>query len=168
MRAAAAAQDAESRILARLSAADASIWKTTLPMAWVPVDTVARMFVVAADVLFADDVSPLRALGRASAHDGLKGVYRMLMKVVSIPYAMEQSARLWATYNDRGAVSVEHDKRTTTAVFAVKGYPSFPDACVEETAGYIEGLVQLCGSRVTSLTHARTADGTLAFTIHWV
>lgn len=157
----------EQECLARLSAADVTVWKTVLPMSWLPIDVVAHVFEAGAAVLYPNDARRIRTLGRAIARDNLSGVYRLLLRVLSVPFAIEQSSKLWSAYNDTGVTSVEYQKGAYEVRFLIAECPGFPDVVLEETAGYIEGLIELCGNRVRGVVAVRDGLDRFSFDVHW-
>jgi hypothetical protein len=161
------AAGAEPRVLAALRSDDVDIYRTTQAMSWVDIHAVARIFDAVAVALFPDDARRLRRLGRSIAEDNMRGMYRLILRVVSIPFAIGQSARIWSTYNDTGQVRVEREDGQPRLRLQVSDYPDFPDSALEETAGYVEGLALLCGARSADVQSWREGDRTVGWTVQW-
>ena len=155
----------EDAFVARLSPDEVDPYRETLAVVWVPVDFVARVFELAAAELYVGEGRPLRQLGRALAKDNLTGIYRVMLRIVSIPFAIQHAASLWHTYNDTGEVGIERmgDRLQMT----VSGYPAFPEAALEECAGYTEGLMLMCGARNIEVKTSRPTHDAFAFDCSW-
>jgi hypothetical protein len=155
----------EEALVARLSPAEVELYRETLAVAWVPVDFVARLFELAAAELYVGEGRPLRQLGRAIAKDNLTGIYRVMLRIVSVPFAIQRAASLWYTYNDTGEVRTERlgDRLQMT----VSGYPEFPEAALEECAGYTEGLMLMCGARHIEVKTSRPKVDAFVFDCAW-
>ncbi|MFH1811137.1 MAG: hypothetical protein ABIJ09_20520 [Pseudomonadota bacterium] len=157
----------EDALLARLSAADVDTYHATLAVSWVDIEVVARIFAAGAAVLFPGDVRSLRRLGRAIAEDNMRGMYRLILRVISIPFAIGQSARIWGTYNDAGRMTVEREPDQPRLRLVVQDYLDFPDATLEETAGYVEGVALLCGARSAQAEGWREGDRRFGWRVQW-
>ena len=157
----------EAAVVAQLNPEEAELYRTTLAVAWVPIDFLARLFEVAAAALFPGEPRPIRQLGRTIATDNLTGIYRMLLRVVSIPFAIERAGNLWNTYNDTGDVTITRFGEEQRIRMTVANYRAFPEATVEETAGYIEGVARLCGAQSIDVQCLRLTPDSFAFDAAW-
>ena len=155
----------EDALVARLSPDEVELYRETLPVAWVSVDFVARLWELAAAELYVGEARPLRQLGRAIIRDNLTGIYRVMLRVVSIPFAIQQAASLWHTYNDTGEVTVERTGERLQ--MTVSKYPAFPEAALEECAGSTEGLMEMCGARHIEVKTSRPQDDAFVFDCSW-
>jgi hypothetical protein len=157
----------EDAVLAQLTPEDAELYRTTLAVSWVSNDFMGRVFAVAGPALYPGEPKPIRQLGRTIAQDNLTGVYRVMLRIVSIPFAIERAAALWRTYNDTGDAAIERFGNEERARMTVTGYERFPDPCLEETAGYIEGVALLCGARTAEAHPSRPSPTAFAFDVTW-
>jgi hypothetical protein len=155
----------EDALVARLGPEEVEAYRDTLAVAWVPVDFVARLFELAAAELYVGEARPLRQLGRAIARDNLTGIYRVMLRIVSVPFAIERAAALWHTYNDTGAVKTE--RQGDRLLMTVSKYPAFPETALEECAGYTEGLMLMCGARNIDVKTSRPRDDAFVFDCSW-
>jgi hypothetical protein len=155
----------EDALVARLGPDEVALYRDTLAVAWVSVDFVARLWELAAAELYVGEGRPLRQLGRAIIKDNLTGIYRVMLRVVTIPFAIQQSANLWHTYNDTGEVKVE--RTGDRLLMTVSKYPAFPEAALEECAGCTEGLMLMCGARNIEVKTSRPRDDAFAFECSW-
>ena len=157
----------EDAVVAQLKPDDAELYRGTLAVAWVSIDFIARLFAAAAPALFPGEPRPIRQLGRTIARDNLTGVYRVMLRIVSIPFAIERAGSLWGTYNDTGNASITRFAAADRARMTVADYDAFPDATLEETAGYIEGVALLCGARTVDVQPQRPTANAFAFDVFW-
>lgn len=110
---------------------------------WFPIEHATEIFTRAAPLLFPNAPSPLRELGRGLAQDNLGGVYRHLVRILSISLLLKQTAVLWRLYHNAGrATSSSQEKSATLELF---DYPEFPERFRECMCGWIAGAIELCG-----------------------
>lgn len=136
----------EQKFLAQLNAKERDYFRQTLEFHWIPIEIITRFFELAAPLLYPGDTSGLRRIGREMARDHLQGVYRIVLRVVTIEYIIEKAARLWRTYHQVGTTRMERigDHQLH---FVVLGYPDLPSAFRECTSGYIAGVLELAGAK---------------------
>jgi uncharacterized protein (TIGR02265 family) len=112
---------------------------------WVPIELMNRLSSAAAPRLFPGDPDPLRRLGRELARDNLGGVYSFLVRLLTVPFLVEQTTRLWRTYHQAGdALSHQYGPREVELV--VTGYPELPERFRHQTAGFVEEAVRMTGA----------------------
>jgi len=157
----------EDAVVAQLKPEDAELYRGALAVDWVSIEFIARLFEAAAPALFPREPRPIRQLGCTIARDNLTGVYRVMLRVVSIPFAIERAGNLWRTYNDTGEASVTRFGDETRARMTVTGYEAFPEATLDETAGYIEGVALLCGASTADVQPLRPTADSFAFDVSW-
>lgn len=157
----------EEPVLAQLTPADLELYRETLAVGWVADTFIARLFAVAAPALYPKEPKPIRQLGRTIAQDNLTGVYRVMLRIVSIPFAIERAGSLWRTYNDTGEATITRFGDESRARMTISGYAGFPDECLEETAGYVEGVALLCGAKVADAHPSRPTPDSFAFEVTW-
>jgi uncharacterized protein (TIGR02265 family) len=120
--------------------------------AWVPVELVTKVAVTAAPLLYPGVPDPLFRLGQELARDNLGGIYAYIVRVLTVPFLVQQTARLWRTYHDSGdATCVSREDRSIELV--VRGYPSLPERFRHYMEGYVQQAVSITGVqdvRVTS------------------
>ncbi len=147
----------------------------TVATEWVGIHFASRVYVAAAAAISDDLVGGLREAGRRIAHDTLGGPYALVMRVMSVAFAVRSSARMWSLYHRVGRVVVD-DKVTVTdndntrqgkgqvVRFTVHDYPHMPAEMREAMAGWIVGLAEICGESTPQvLTSGTVREG---FTFH--
>lgn len=136
----------ERKFLAQLTPQETDIYKQTLEFHWIPIEVITRYFELAAPLLYPGDSQGLRRIGREMARDHLQGVYRIVLRVVTVEYIIEKAARLWRTYHQIGTTRMERPGERMLQ-FVVMGYPDLPAAFRECTCGYIAGVLELAGAK---------------------
>jgi hypothetical protein len=143
---------AAARLAKALSPEDALAFEATQTMTWISVDTWARIAAVAAPLVFPDEPDPLHALGRDNARHDLNGVYKILVRMMTVPFVVEQSAKLWRTYHSSGEGQCYRIGERELH-FDVIGYPDLPEVIRVSTSGYCEGTIAMTGAKGVRVTH---------------
>lgn len=138
--------DVEQRVLASLDDAERMLLLSSTTVQWLPVEDASDVCEKVARVVYRDDVDPMYRFGFDEALDHLRGPYRLLARVLTVPFLMDQSAKLWTRYHDCGAAHCEREGEGLAA-FCVAGYPALPANQRRNTAGYIAGTIALTGAR---------------------
>lgn len=150
----------ETPFLENLSKEEADVYQKTMNVSWVPIGIVDTFFDKSARLLF-PELKPeeaLREFGIALAKDNINGIYKIMVKILSLEYFMKQAARLWRTYHDSGEAHIERISETEIA-FVVENYGSMPISFCESTTGYIQGLGMLSGLKKTEVHNKIIPDG---------
>ncbi|MBI5507712.1 MAG: hypothetical protein HY903_03050 [Deltaproteobacteria bacterium] len=140
-------KECEAAVMARLSVEDQQAFRALLPMAWISPQLGARILEAAGAVLFADHEDPIFELGRGQAHNDMTGIYRILMKVATVPMVIGRAATLFGTYHRKGAAAVEHQSGAANGVFLIKDYADLPAGIRRSVGGFITGLLELTGAK---------------------
>jgi hypothetical protein len=160
--------EVEKAFLRGLSPEERTAYQSALAFSWVPAAVVARLFEKGAVLLFPGDrVSALREYGRTSMRHDMSGIYKVAMRFTSIPFVVEQTARVWCTYNDTGEPGCEHVQGQKLITFHVKNYPDFPDALKHTLAGSIETIVATAGGRHPSVVYMNNGVADHRWVIRW-
>ena len=142
----AAPDKAEQRVLDALTPEDRAAYQSVVATAWVPVDVATRIYVAAAPVMHPGEPTPLRTLGRALATEMLGGVFRFLVRLVSVESLMDRTAVLWRNFHDLGTARTVRlaDNRV---ILEVVDHPLLPDRMQEVISGWIAQAVELTGAK---------------------
>lgn len=133
---------------------------------WMPVDEVATIYAIAAPLLHPDRALPVRALGRDLARTHLTGIYRVLLRLATAEMIVGQTARLWSTYNGKGALRVLSNKHGATRL-VLEDYPEYPPVVRESLCGYIVGAVELTGAADVRVVAEEGPEGAWFFDVSW-
>jgi len=157
----------EQRFLLALTDEERQIYTTTLEFHWIPIEVITRFFEVAAPLAFPGRPDGLRRIGREMALDHLRGIYRIVLRVITVEVAIAKSARLWSTYHQAGSATSQR-LGPTLLQFSIYDYPELPEVFRECLCGYIVGVLELCG--VTEIRVSRLNEPSRAwpFRLSWV
>jgi hypothetical protein len=133
-----------------LSREDYHVYRSIMGVSWIAQDVVVRILAAAGDILFAHCPDVPFEMGRAMAKTHMTSVYRILLKVATIPIIVSQAARVWRTLNDRGDASCISEPECRRATFIVNGFPEYSAFMRRVICGYIVGLGALAGEDVTT------------------
>lgn len=132
---------------------------------WIPVSLAERVYASAAPLLHPKAAFPARLLGADLARDHLRGIYRFALRVMTVQFAMEQTARLWRMYNDTGSLSiVSSGPRSSRGLLT--GYPGYPPSVRDTLAGYIGGTIEVTGANQVHVSVEVQGDE-VAFLVTW-
>ncbi len=138
----------------------------TVATDWVSIELVTKVFELAAPIMHPGKVGAIRLVGQDLARDNLSGVYRYLVRVLTIPFVLDQAAKLWHTYHRHGRpVVLRH--APTSASFVVRDYPRLPERFRECMCGYIAGTIEVAGGREPLITKTNDDPQAWAFHILW-
>ncbi len=142
----AAGEDAVRRFREALSEEERATLDRTVATDWVSIEFVTKLFEASAPILYPGKPTALRLVGQALARDNLQGVYRYLVRVLTIPFVLDQSAKLWHTYHRRGEPELLREG-SHACTFVVRRYPRLPERFRECMCGYILETIGLAGGR---------------------
>tara|TARA_B100001750_G_scaffold230332_1_gene226672 strand:- start:5369 stop:5842 length:474 start_codon:yes stop_codon:yes gene_type:complete len=155
----------EGAALDALDARDAEVFRRVTATEWMPVDQAARIYATAVPIAFPGEPRPLREFGREGARHNLKGVYRFLVRLISVPSLIERTAKIWERYHDTGHARTERLSDRSVRI-VVEGHPTLPAALRAAIAGWTAGAVELTGAQNVRVTEG--GDPTAwVWTITW-
>jgi hypothetical protein len=163
---AAAGPDATQAVSEGLDEAERALFERTVATDWVPIEFITKLFELAAVALYPGKVGAIRLVGRDLAYDNLSGVYRYIVRVLTIPFVMDQSAKLWHTYHRHGRSEVVR-LTSHSVTFVVHDYPRLPERFRECMCGYIAGTLELCGGRDVAVAKYDADPNAWEFRMVW-
>lgn len=133
----------EAALLEALPPAIRTTWQQATASGWYPIEHATEIFTRAAPLLFPGAANPVREFGRALAQDNLGGVYRHIVRMLSVAFLIKQTMVFWRLYHNAGrATCASHDR---SAVVELYDYPDCPERFRECLCGWIAGAVEVCG-----------------------
>lgn len=102
-----------------------------------PMETVCRLF-------YEGKARGARDMGRFSALDSLKGVYKVFARIASVDFVLKKTANIFVTYYRPGMMEVAErgDRRIILRMSGI----GLPHVLLEERiCGYLEGALEVCG-----------------------
>ena len=85
------------------------------------------------------------------ARDNLRGIYRVLVRVMTVKSLLTRTAKHWRTYHDTGRMWTEEPNRGH-AILLLAEYPELPLSIAWGVAGYTQSAVELAGGRHVQVT----------------
>ncbi len=138
-------RDLEPELLKQLSEADRQEYRSLLPVSWISPELGGRLLEAFGPVLFPTAVDPVFEIGRGQARNDMTGIYRILLKVATVPMVINRAATLFGTYHKTGKASLEHVDGEKRGAFFINEYPDLSDGIRRTVGGYIMGLLELTG-----------------------
>ncbi|MCK5242421.1 hypothetical protein KAR34_08210 [bacterium] len=160
-------KETEQAFLEKLNAEEINIYQKTLPISWVPIEAAAKIFEMTAATLYPGDAQGLQYLGRAQAYDHLTGIYRIILRITTIPFLIEKTAKLWKNYHDQGRAWSGVGRNKNSAFMIVEDYPDLPETFREMLCGYIAGCMELTGARNVRVTRDNNNPDAWKWNIFW-
>ncbi|MEC7519163.1 MAG: hypothetical protein VYE22_04820 [Myxococcota bacterium] len=139
-----------------------------LPHAWVPFELFVDLNVSADAVLGRGDLGLCRDMGRFGATVTLPTLYRIFLRLGSVPFILRKASRLWNVHYDSGALDV--DMGDHEATLTIRGLDTPHRAHCLSVTGWAEGAGDLTGARVyrAEETRCRTrGDAACQIEIAW-
>jgi hypothetical protein len=162
-----ATREQEKAFLAQLTDEEALQYKNALPVSWLPMEAAASILSKGARILYPGDPAPLQTFTRSEADNDLKGVYRVLLKVINIPALVNQTAKLWEKYYKQGKARTEADLGAKRAVMFVEGFPDFPAELRETVTGYLYGALDLTGVKQIKISQDAADPQSWKWIVTW-
>lgn len=137
--------DVEAK-LDSLGPEERTTYDAALTLSWVPDRHVAAIIRIAAQLLYPGSSGGMREIGRHQARADLGGLYRVLLTISTVPFALSRTAQFWKTYNRRGAPELTMGEDGKSAALVVRDYPEYPAELGKYNCGYILGVLEQAGA----------------------
>ncbi|MBN1594464.1 hypothetical protein JW933_00915 [candidate division FCPU426 bacterium] len=151
---------------ARLSPENAQTFKTALPLVGIPVITMTDILNAFADVFYPEKPDRIRHLGIVSAIDILQGTYKIFARILTTDFIFHRSNLIWRAYYNRGQIDLLELAKTRGHV-VLKGCPDLTPTLREFVAGYILGILELCGAQESTCVKDESDPNALYYTFSW-
>ncbi len=145
-------KEEEKSFLAGLSAEDAKLYQTAMPITWVPIPTLVRIYEQALPFLYPGDPLTWQRIGRDLARDNLTSIYKSSLKLTEVAFAFAQAGKLWRTYVDQGRAQAEKEKNSPSGYLLVTEAPDLPSKFLDVVDGFIAGVLELAGAHNVKLS----------------
>lgn len=156
----------EQVFLSRLPPDLLDLYRCSLAFVWNDVDLQVALYRAAAEVLFPNDREGLKRLGWEMARRSYSGIYKILLRLPSTRFVMDQAAKLWTTYFERGRATVEEAGRGR-AVFVLRGYPELAADMRQIVRGNITAAAETTGARNVRVVHVDADPQAWKWVIQW-
>lgn len=144
--------EVEKKILDSLTPEEQKIYENAIPVARYPIGIVASVFSKTAAVIFPNDPDADYKLGVERAKNALSGIYRIFLKITSVPYLISKVPKVWTTYHDQGKMWVEREGAKNQATVLLSEYPELPLVFMPTIAGFMAGGMALAGVKKIKVT----------------
>lgn len=159
-------EQATKAFIDQLTPEEKKFHENTLEISWLDADLVSRLLSKIGKIIFPDKTYPLRECGRLEAQDHLTGMYRILLKLLTVEMVMKQSAKIWKQYHDTGVASVVK-KGDKHIALLVEDYAELTPELRDIVAGYCLGTVELTGVHGLDITIDDQDPQKWQFNITW-
>jgi hypothetical protein len=159
--------DTEKKFMETLSPELLDMYRRLAPNQWFSITQTLDLEEAMAKFIFPEEpeATNLCKLGSFMAKLDLNGLTKLLLKVTSVAYAVQQATVIWHSYHDQGEPFVQQHGKNHLR-FLVFDYPDLPPRYSMVLAGWIQGLLEICGAKHTKVT-LRQAIPHIAFDIRW-
>ncbi len=157
----------ERKLLVSLTPEQLEVYQHAQNRHWIPAESAAELYTVAAELLYPGDVRGLQHLGRERARYNFTGIYRTLLKVATIPFLISQAPKMWRVSYNVGIAKVKKIKDKNEAHFMVESFPELPPVMREVGCGYIQGIVEFTGLQNIRVNKEELNPKQWKWTITW-
>ncbi|HXY40148.1 MAG TPA: hypothetical protein VEQ10_10770 [Vicinamibacteria bacterium] len=141
-------------VLSALPSGDAALLSgLVLASSWYPMGCLLRFMQEAEKQLAAQEPKLLQNMGRASCDDGLKGIYKIFLKVGSPGFIIDRAARVLANYYDTGELVVV-DRGERHVAVELRGLEEAGRPFCERIYGWMQRTLELTGVRNLRSAHS--------------
>jgi hypothetical protein len=158
------------QILNELPPATRALWEAPpLAMTWVPYARTQESMAAVKKVMGEEAACKLYAeVGKQMLFEDMSGIYKVLMRVVSIDFALKKSGSFYAQYT-RNQGSLESTRISPTS--SVSHYRNLPEVSLINAhflGGAVAGVTQLAGGKNVRVTEHKLLPGIgLDITVQW-
>jgi hypothetical protein len=104
-----------------------------------PLEAICRLF-------FDGQPRGARETGNYSAREGLRGVYRIFVRIASVDFILKKTPSIFATYYQPGRMEVL-ESQARRVVLRMTGVDEPHPLLEERICGWLEGAAEVCGER---------------------
>jgi hypothetical protein len=124
---------------------------------------------VIADMFYGGDKKAYRDIGGHSADHGLKGIYRLFVKVGSPQFILSKAGSILPTYYKPCAMRGEEADKNKFRVY-INEFEEYSDVIEERIAGWIECALEICGCKDVKINIPKSIskkDAVTEYLIEW-
>jgi hypothetical protein len=125
---------------------------------WYPLDHYVQISRGIDRILGRGDLKLVWELGRYSAEEALKGIYKVFLKIGSPEFVVSAAATIWKQYYDTGRLSILKEDAADGRKhyrLTVQGFQQEDDAIWLSIGGWIERTLELSGARRVKVEWSR-------------
>jgi hypothetical protein len=138
--------DADVLLKEKLSPELYTLFKTTLNVSWVPIESTSQIIEAAAEILYPLNPQKLFLLGKDKCENDFKGMYKILLPLFSMEMIFKQYARIFKTYHDTGSCSIENIGQNSL-IFFMHDYSECTPAVRQIVKGFCFHIAEMAGKK---------------------
>jgi len=122
-----------------------------------------------ADVFYNGDMQAFRDVGKHSAEHGLRGIYKLFVKLGSPHFILGKAGNILPTYYKPCAMRGEEADKNKFCVYITQ-FEDYSDVIEHRIAGWIETALQICGCKDIAITVSKSLskkDAITQYDIEW-
>ncbi len=160
--------DAENRFVKTLPPYLAQVYTHLEPGKRLSIEDTTALISSMAPFVFPEgnESEQLNRLGGLMARLDMNGFYKLLLKIVSVQYAIQQATEFWHTYHDQGETYVEQVSKNH-AHLLVFDYATMPMKYRVFLGGWVKGLLEHCGAKNLKVTLLPDPKPHVTYDIVW-
>ena len=142
---------------------------TILPISWVDYSMYMKILLTADKVLGRGDFELIRQTNYFCAHHDIRGIYSVLVSLLSPKTVINALARLLNTYYDCGKLKVENLQSHSVTII-IEHVPDIPLHHDIEQGSYVAEVLRMAGAKNIELSHPKCMarmDRNCMFNIRW-
>lgn len=97
------------------------------------------------------DGALIQEMGRRSAHEAVRGIYKIFFKIGSPEFVIQRAAQVWSRYYDSGQLQVEVLKKGHVQVALSDFDTPMHEHCLA-VSGWIRGMLEASGGKQVETT----------------
>jgi hypothetical protein len=137
----------EQKFLATLTPEEAEVYTKNLPISWIPMSDVITIYTKAVNYIYSDRPFAWVDMGKGMAIFHFNGMYKYLLKIASVSFIMQQSAKIWGLYFNQGKAQAVKPSAEKAIHFMVRDFPELPLCLRKMSVGFIHGILSLTEAR---------------------
>jgi hypothetical protein len=156
----------EAEFLAQLSLPVETIYTITTVHSWIPGELLCEIYQAAASVLYPNEDFALRKLGQVICQYSYSSIYKLFLRIPTVPFVLNSAARIWRTYNDEGSLRIERTS-STGILLSVVQYSSWFMVLQDVAEGHFVVLMQFAGAKNVQLLKQPSSPDCWQWQIIW-
>jgi hypothetical protein len=136
--------DFETAFLHELNEKARITYDCAITSAWITDEREKEIMDVAVAFFFRNHPDPYYELGCLLAQHTLTGIYKVFLRIPTIPYVIRRGSLLWSSFMKKGRVDFKHVKKHSACV-VISDIPEFRLYQHELLRGYMHVILEIMG-----------------------
>ena len=162
--------DRKDEWISSLSETSANIMKSALTGGWYPLqEGLIEPTQKICDLFYAGKEEGAFELGRYSAEQGLKGVYKLFVKLGSPSFIISRGSQILPTYYKGSALQIVEETKNSV-VLHITCFPGINRITELRIAGWMERALSMSGGKNIKIDITRSlakGDAVTEYKVHW-